>query len=76
MTTETRIACDNCQRDLTTRGPMPDYSIRLTCRDIPNGGCAQFSTLVYPEFYGEKDFCGLGCLRAWLKKQEAKERSI
>lgn len=72
MTAETKLYCDNCLRDLTTRGPMPGYSIRLTCRAIPNEGGAEFSTFVYPEFEGQKDFCGLGCLRSWLNKQEAK----
>lgn len=65
----TKITCDNCEKDLSTTNNCTDYRLVLRDESIPPK--SGFVTLVarYPSLRdGQKDFCGIGCLRVWISK--------
>ncbi len=71
MTYEIKITCDNCDKDLTYTSNAIDY--RLTLKDekkrtYPDTNVVT-SMMIYPSLKdGEKNFCGLGCLKIWVNK--------
>ncbi len=71
MTREIKVICDNCERDITYTGNSIDYRLNLKDERKPvyPGSNMVTDMMIYPSLKdGEKNFCGLGCLKVWINK--------
>lgn len=61
------ISCDFCGRQLKYSRGGYDYILHLSNRKIGPEGSSVLDYLSYPCIENDADFCGLGCLKEWLK---------
>jgi hypothetical protein len=67
MTENTKITCDNCNKDLTYTGNCIDYRLKLMDEIIPPKSSTVTAMMMYPSLKdGSKHFCGIGCLKVWI----------
>lgn len=66
-----KVTCDNCGAGLTTTGNSVGYRIKLCSERIPCAGGMVTDMMLWPDFKEPEYFCGMGCFRAWNKKQDA-----
>lgn len=63
-----KILCDFCESDITDSQGFPRYRLVLSQESLPVlGGCV-CDVLVQPPLDEVKYFCGVGCLKEWVKK--------
>lgn len=68
---ETKIICDYCQNDLFDEIHSYGYYLSLEVRRHKTSGVV-FDVMLIPPIDQDKHFCGLGCLKQWLDKDERK----
>ena len=73
---KTTILCDNCKSDLSQCGPVERYMIELRAIPIPFVGLAVVDVMMLPPIEEDLYFCGLGCLRNWVKNNVCVEEGI
>lgn len=59
--------CDNCRKDLSNKKDSLNYILRLKNELIkfyPENN--SFTTILPPIYIGEKNFCGVICLKKWV----------
>ena len=64
---EEKVLCDNCHIDLTECGPREDYRLVLKSERIPVVTVYTVDCIVHAPIEEDLYFCGLGCLRNWVK---------
>ena len=64
------IECDFCKTELNKSCGVTRYRLNLSCETLLDYGGISFDVYVLPPLEGDFHFCGLGCLREWLKKNE------
>ncbi len=65
-----KILCDNCSADLTYSMGGYDHCLCLKDREYGPQGNAVIDYYMRPLLEDEKIFCGFGCLRNWMNKEE------
>jgi hypothetical protein len=69
----TRVTCDGCGVDLTTRTNSVDYRLVLTSESKPGSGPGFYtSVMIYPPVDRTYYFCDLGCLDHWRAHENIK----
>ena len=65
-----KVTCDGCGRDLTSRTNMVDYRLRLTSEDKPGYGAGAYTAMgIYPSIDRDFHFCALRCLDHWRSRE-------
>ena len=68
---KTEINCDSCGRKLNEpTNYEADYYVRLVKASAPRASGFCYAVHVHPPIDDDMEFCGLGCLKNWLKKKE------
>ena len=67
MRTE-KTVCDACDRDLTATGNCADWRLALVNQPIPSLGGVVTDMMVYPAIERDRHFCGIRCLKTWMKQ--------
>ena len=70
-----KIACDQCNKDITYTDGYTDYRILLTSeckKSMPREDGLCVSTLAYVRdpFPKKLHFCNKGCLKQWINKED------
>ncbi len=65
-----KVECDHCKRDLTNTSNSIDWSIRVINRQIPVQGGYVTDMYIKRDLKHDLDFCGLGCLKKWMEKND------
>jgi len=69
MTQHLRFTCDNCNADITVTTNAVDYRLKLMDELIAHAPDAAESVKKNPNLLtGDKHFCGIWCLYAWVRK--------
>jgi hypothetical protein len=73
MAKTTKVECDGCGHDLTTRSNCVDYRLVLCAESKPGRGSGFYtSMMIYPPVERDYYFCDLGCLDQWRSHQNHK----
>lgn len=69
-----KIACDNCDTDLTESPIRPAYRLMLHVERIPTESECEMCApeISRPPLNEDAHFCNIGCLAAWSAKANAK----
>jgi hypothetical protein len=67
---DTKICCDNCGKQLNIDSSYPaNYGLQLKSVNYGvNTSGVRYAILMEPSFKGERDFCGISCLKEWIEK--------
>jgi len=68
MPREEKVACDWCDKDLSSTGNAVDWRIVLADEPIPSRGKMNTLLHIRPCLGQTRYFCGTGCLRLWVEK--------
>jgi len=63
------IICDGCKEEMIEHSSYPaEYGLVLSCKDFNvNKSGTVFSVIVYPIIERDHHFCGLKCLKEWVR---------
>ena len=64
---KTTITCDSCEKDLTTTNHQIDYYFSLNEESKINVSGFATALHIAPPMGRNHHFCGLGCLKTWIK---------
>ena len=67
---DTKICCDNCGTQLNIDSSYPhNYGIQIRSLDYGiNTSGVEYALYMEPPLKKTLDFCGIGCLQAWITK--------
>lgn len=65
-----KITCDNCMNDITQTDATPAYRIELQAKPMPHSTSFIHDLCVMPPIDREMYFCGVGCLKQWVNKND------
>lgn len=62
-----KYLCEHCKSDLTHSDGIAKYRLELSAKYCPHTDAPIYGLYMCPPINEDKHFCGLGCLREWLK---------
>lgn len=68
MVVQSKVTCDTCNADLTYTTNCMDWRLALVNQRVPClPECMLTSTVIHPKIEEDAHFCGVTCLKTWLK---------
>lgn len=66
MTHESKTICDNCAKEIGFTNFEYEYYLTLSTTQCKKKSGFSYACGNEPDFYGDKHFCGPGCLKKWI----------